>query len=472
MNKRACFGIILLLMGLIPGGSLRDVSAQEVAPDTGSLVVTVPVNGDDFPQELSVNYTQISHDFLIGYDGPTPKTGLPGSPNGFNLVLKCIPWAEIEPTAGSFPHISEEIQTGETSSPEALTGNDCLLFFGEDGPDGLPDDVKGLAFDALMERVQVYLEHAVRYESSQGINLFVIKEPAYPSIILQSLTPSQWLKLIKLACQTIRAQAPRANIVIEIIPQYLPGLGYKPYTFLNNLILDGVSFDGVMMVFSRPIASYVSKTGYPHMNWVNAQVDIFSDLGKQMYVRFSGVPLVGPESDRQVWLEEMYAELFSRQTVVGIYWDEVKLFPPKLFDVSWPATPAVSPASSGITTPILTFISDRTSSGVIEADASGQAVIYGYAGEYEIRIEGIADVIRAHIYRGQERHLNISLLAKDTVVEVGKITPTGQPQSSGDNGIATPTLIGMGIAFAMLFGLGVGVWKKEHGIVNGKKNKR
>ena len=62
-----------------------------------------------------MSYTQVSHDFLTGYAGPLPNSGLPEAPYDFNLKLDCIPWVEIEPHAGYFPHAAEE---GESKFPE------------------------------------------------------------------------------------------------------------------------------------------------------------------------------------------------------------------------------------------------------------------------------------------------------------------------------------------------------------------
>jgi len=453
--------IIVSTIGLLLAGAVMPASAQEAEPSTGSLVVSIPPVMSISTEGLQVSYNQLNHDFLVGYAGPGPASGLPEAPLGFNLVLKCIPWLEIEPLAGEFPLASEEGATDVVTQPGTLLGNDCLFYFDKTGENRWPADLEGLSFDDLMGRMQIYLEHAVRYETSRGINLFLIKEPAYPTADPFDLTRSQWLKLVKLACQMIRAQAPGARIVIEVIPQYLPDVGYKPYTFLNDLIRDGASFDGIMMVFSRPIATYVSNSGYPHVNWVSGQIAVYSDLGKQVFVRFSGIPLVGSEADRQTWLEDMYSMLFSKPTVVGIYWDEVKLFPARLFEVAWPAKPAKSLASAGITAPMLTFISDRTSSGVIETDANGQAVIYGYAGDYEIVVEGRGEAFQAHIFRGQERQLAIPLPVTGTAVPDLQKYPPSQSQPEIANTISTSTLIGMILATVSLFGLGVAVWLKE-----------
>ncbi len=451
----------LFLIGLSFAIAILPVSAQDTDPSTGTLVVQVSPGHNSSLAGVQVNYDQLSHDFLIGYDGPLPPSALPEGPLGFNLVMECIPWMEIEPVTGQFPHVSDESSISEVNHPDSLVGNDCLLYFGKTKENSWPDDLEGLSFDALLVRVQVYLEHAVRYETARGINLFVVKEPAYPTTDPFDLTRSQWLKLVKLACETIRAQAPQARIVIEIIPQYLPDIGYKPYTFLNDLIRDGTSYDGIMMVFSRPIATYVSNSGYPHVNWVSGQVAVYSDLGKQMFVRFSGIPLVGAETDRQAWLEEMIDVLFSKQTIVGIYWDEVQLFPARLFEAAWPAKPAESPASAGITAPLLSFISDRTSSGVIETDFSGQAVIYGYAGDYVIRVEGREELFQAHIFRGQERHLDIPLPVEATAVPGLPERPTAQLEPGEENAISSFTLIWMVLTATALAGLGVAVWVKE-----------
>jgi hypothetical protein len=148
--------------------------------------------------------------------------------------------------------------------------------------------------------------------------------------------------------------------------------------------------------------------------------------------------------------------------VVGIFWDEVKLYPARLFEVAWPAKPAESTASAGITLPMLTFISDRTSSGFVETDASGQAVIYGYAGDYLIRVEGIGEAIQAHIYRGQERRLELSIPVEVTAVPAYENGTNTDPQFESTKTVSGATTIGMILAAASLLGLGVATWVKEH----------
>lgn len=415
-------------------------------------------------ERQSVSYTQVSHDFLTGYAGPLPISGLPDAPNGFNLKLDCIPWVEIEPHAGYFPHAAEEEDSNFWSDPAITNGNDCLLYFSEDAQDDLPEDLSGLDFEALLERARPYLEHAVKFEATHGVSLFVIKEPAYPAANLLNMTVSQWSRLVKLACQTIREQAPRARIVIEIIPQYLPSRSYKPYTFLDDLIRDGVGYDGIMMVFSPPVSTRLTKEGYPDVAWTSAQVDVFSDLGKQLLVRFSGVTVTKDETARQTWLEEMYSELFRKQTVIGIYWDEILRFPAKLTEVTWPPTPAVPSVSAEITVPMLAFIQDHTTSGTLETDANGQAIIHGYAGEYEIRVEGIPGVMTVHIYRGEERRLDFAIPTGATPQHTDQAGPSFliEPENmvTGDSKTA---IIVLGIAVVLMATLGVGVWKKERG---------
>jgi hypothetical protein len=438
------------------------VKAQTSAASTGSLIVTVTSGGNAFLEGKSVSFNQVSHDFLTGYAGPVPKSGLPEAPYGFNLKLDCIPWVEIEPHAGDFPHASEEKNSNFPSDPAKTTGNDCLLYFGEDAQDDLPEDLRGLDFDALLVRAGPYLEHAVKFEATHGVSLFVIKEPAYPGANLLNLAVSQWSKLVKLACQTIRKYAPQAVIVIEVVPQYLPSRSYKPYTFLDDLIREGVGYDGIMMVFSPPVTARFTREGYPDIGWTSAQVDVFSDLGKQLLVRFSGVTVVDDETARQAWLEEMYSELFSKQTVIGMYWDETLRFPAKLIEVTWPPTPAAPTSSAEITVPMLAFIHDHITSGMIATDANGQVVIYGYAGEYEIQVAGIPGVITSHIYRGEERRLDIAVGNGEvtaTANQPGGLTHT-DGNAAGKSELPKWTIAILLVAATFLLGIGYYTWNK------------
>ena len=161
---------MLFLIGLLLAGVVLPVSAQETEPSTGILVVQLSPDIRDSLSGLQIDYHQLSHDFLIGYDGPLPASGLPKAPLDFNLVMECIPWVEIEPNDGYFPYISEESVSGGISQHEQAVGNDCLLYFSKTEENGWPDYLEGLPFDTLLERAQSYLEHAIRYETSRGIN--------------------------------------------------------------------------------------------------------------------------------------------------------------------------------------------------------------------------------------------------------------------------------------------------------------
>lgn len=459
-----CFLLcVLLLAGVIIAIPGLEVNAQTSSASTGSLIVTVTSGSSAFLEGQGVSYTQVSHDFLTGYAGPLPNSGLPGAPYDFNLKLDCIPWVEIEPHAGYFPHAVEEGESKFPGDQAMTTGNDCLLYFGEDARGDLPEDLRGLDFEALLDRARPYLEHAVKYEMTRGISLFVIKEPAYPGANLLNLTVSQWSKLVKLACQTIREYAPQAVIVIEIVPQYLPSRSYKPYTFLDDLIRDGIGYDGIMMVFSPPVSTRSTKEGYPDVAWTSAQVDVFSDLGKQLLVRFSGVTVVDDEVTRQTWLEEMYSELYSKETVVGIYWDETLRFPAKLIGVAWPPTPTAPSSSADITVPMMTFIRDHTTSGMITTDANGQVVIYGYAGDYEIRVAGIPGVISSHIYRGEERRLDVAY-GNEEATATTFTQPGGPIYNDGETSVKVElpkqTIVILLIAVTFLLGFGYYTWKK------------
>lgn len=471
-NKLTSF---LLVVFLLPGVLFTkpgiEVDAQAPTASTGSLVVTVTAGSNGLEEGQSISYTQVSHDFLTGYAGPLPQSGIPELPYGFNLELECIPWVEIEPHSGNFPHSAEEGDPIFQSNAAITRGNDCLLYFGEDAQGDLPEDLSGLDFDALMERARPYLEHAVKFETAHGISLFVIKEPAYPGANLLNLTVSQWTKLVKLTCQTIREFAPQARIVIEIIPQYLPSYSYKPYTFLDDLIRDGVGYDGIMMVFSPPMATRFTKEGYPDIGWVSDQVDVFSDLGKQLLVRFSGVTVVKDETTRQIWLGEMYGELFSKQTVIGIYWDETLRYPAKLIAVTWPPTPTAPSESAEITEPILGFIQDHTTSGVVETDGNGQAILYGYAGEYKLQVAGIQGEMTAHIYRGEERRLDFAMPTGKTPQQNDTVVPFVyvDPEETG-KGSPTPAILFLGGAALLMAVLGVAVWKRENR--NGRNRKK
>lgn len=437
--------------------------AQENPAPTGTLVISITSALEGPLKDINVSYSQVTHDFLFGYSGPAINTGWPEAPFGLSLDLRCIPWVEIEPRDGFFPHQAEETDLGSSDFGPPVIGNDCLLYFGADASNELPSGLDDLSFEDFLVRTQRYLEHAVRFQSANGFTLFVIKEPGYPSSNLLGFTASQWLRLVKLTCQVIHQINPHATIVIEVIPQYLPSQGYTPYTFLDTLIRDGVSFDGIMLVFSPPITARFSSTGYPEVKWVGSQVNVFSDLGKRLIVRFSGVTVIKSEASRQIWLNEMYDALFSKQTVIGIYWDEINHYPVKLTSAKWPAGTLEAAPSSRSAESILGFISSRTSSGEEQTDANGQVVIEAFAGEYDIRIDGIIETTRTHIYRGEERRMALSLPgAEATRSPVGENGLDQKGVLSRDGGkLSTATTIGWIFTAVLILGLGLYYWLKR-----------
>jgi hypothetical protein len=453
---------LILASGMLTGMH-QGVKEQDTPPTTGSLIVNVSPPAGHGMTGIPVRYTQTSHDFWLGYGGPIPAAGLPEVPFGFNLELQCIPWVGMEPQPGIYPLETEEIASIPISSTQSILGNDCLLYFGGDTLNDLPPDLGELEFDDLYMRAGAYLEHAVRHQINTGINLFIIKEPAYPTANILGFTTGQWYKLVKLACQTIRAEAPRAVILIEIIPQYLPGLRYTPYTFLDTLIRDGVSFDGILMVFSPPVAARFDPQGYPAVDWISSQMDVFSDLGKKMLVRFSGITAIEDEKSRLAWVSEVYAALFVKPTVAGIYWDESERFPVKLTAASWAPLSTLQAPTSAITTPMLDFVRAHTTIGTTETDANGMVAIHAFAGEYAIEVDGIPGVTQAHIYRGEERYLDIEFGEGESTLAAGLRgnPPLMDEESHSWIGLPMQTVIILGIAAIFLTGLGYFVWKKR-----------
>ncbi|MGA9398953.1 MAG: hypothetical protein WBV22_11920 [Anaerolineaceae bacterium] len=440
---------------------MQIVQAQEIPVSTGTLVVSIHTPLGEPLKNIELSYSQLSHDFLYGYSGPLPAGRFPEAPYGLSLELQCIPWVEIEPRAGVFPHQAEEDAPKSPVLPTVAVGNDCLLYFGEDALNDLPSDLSELSFDDLLARAQSYLEHAIRYQSAKGVSLFVIKEPGYPTANLLGFSAGQWLRLVKLSCQVIRQIDPQATIVFEVVPQYLPSRGYTPYTFLDTLIRDGVTFDAIMLVFSPPITAKFTSAGYPSVEWVDTQMDVFTDLGKQLIIRFSGVTIIKDEDSRQAWLEDSYSVLFKKQTVIGIYWDEVNRYPVKLTSVSWPVVKSEATPSSRSVATILEFIRARTCLGKVVTDSNGQVVINAYAGIYDIQVEGILGNTHSHIYRGEERRLELVFPDQEATRLIGQNGSLGQTDSKKDNQIPETLIIGLISVVTLTLGSGLYYWYKR-----------
>ncbi len=446
---------IILVCGFISYTLVQTVWAQETPPTTGTLVVTVHSPLGTPLKNLEVTYDQVGHDFLYGYSGPAPVEGWPEVPYGLSFDLQCIPWVEIEPRIGIFPHQTQEDIQNSPDAQHGLIGNDCLLYFGDDALNDLPSDLGEMDIDDLLIRAQNYLEHAVRYQSAMGVSIYVIKEPGYPTSNLLGLTASQWFRLVKLACQVVRRIDPQAMIIIAIIPQYLPSRGYTPYTFLDRLIREGVDFDGIILEFSAPISAKFTSAGYPAIEWIDTQVDVFVDLGKQLILRFSGIPAVKNDSSRQTWLEECYGTLFEKSTVMGIYWDESEHHPAKLTAVNWPVAQTETEPSSESAETILKFIREHSSKGESKTDANGQVMIDAFAGIYDIRVEGLNVVTRAHIYRGEERRLDLFFPDHDATRLSNLDASTGKTTTTDDG--ETP-VVNTGIVLFVTLILGLGLY--------------
>jgi hypothetical protein len=276
------------------------------------------------------------------------------------------------------------------------------------------------------------------------------------------LTASQWFRLVKLACQVIRGIDPQVMIVIAIVPQYLPSRGYTPYTFLDRLIRDGVEFDGIMLEFSTPISAKFTSSGYPAIEWIDTQLDVFVDLGKQLLIRFSGIPANGDEPSRQAWLEECYASLIEKQTVVGIYWDEKDHHPAKLTAVNWPQTPAEPSISLESAETIFKFIRDHSSKGRSKTDANGQVVISAYAGIYDIQVEGLSGVAQAHVYRGEERRLDL-YFPDIEATRLSSLDDSSDQTAVPQNGVTPAFINGIYLVIIVILGLGLFSWYKYKG---------
>jgi hypothetical protein len=189
-----------LAMAVAPSAPAAADETVVSSPRMGSVSITLE-NAEGKPwADASVEYQEITHDFLFGVGMTSPQGSVPLSvfkglaENGLNFAMPYVPWGWLEPTLGNysfaqaddFSHIPEMKELGYT-----LDGH-CMIFFLSDYPELVPPYL--LATDFAQRKQAVYNHVFALAKHYKGtINYWTVNEPSWAYGDVFKMSREQWV---------------------------------------------------------------------------------------------------------------------------------------------------------------------------------------------------------------------------------------------------------------------------------------
>jgi len=349
----------------------------------------------------TVEYSQISHDFLFGAN-PLGSSGSYDSriaaimkDAGVNHSYIAARRGLIEPQPGKFnwdnidnyQKVEEQLGRGFK-----LMGAFSLWF--SPMSDFSPAYLKNMSFEELKKNVYNHTYNLVsRYKGK--IDTWEINEMNLASANALDLTGEQKLELMKVFATAVREANPQAKI--------LNGSTALHYEFTDSLpfpelLKSGVPADiiGLELYYSG-----VNSDGYPTLGLDLASIsdllDSYSTFGKPIYIKELSAPstqVPGSSWWHQPWdeqtqaeyLEKAYTVAFSKPSVQAITWswgvsdEDAFIVSGGLLDASLNPKPAYLTLKN--------LLRSWTTSGSGMTNSAGEYSFRGFGGEYKVTIKG------------------------------------------------------------------------------------
>jgi hypothetical protein len=210
-----------------------------------------------------------------------------------------------------------------------LLSGHCLVWMVASYPDNpaadpmnLPAWVTTLKYDELKEELYDHVYETVsRYKSL--IKYWGINEPFWPYADPFHLTTPQWLEIVTLSVQAIKAADPTAKIYMNNPIGDFPTWNYYPIKNMKLLMDKGIDFDAIgLEVYGEDRSPGVPLDArrYPVVSWVSRRLDQFAELGKPIILTEIDVASEPSEKTQAEWLRDFYTMAFAKPYVKAIVW--------------------------------------------------------------------------------------------------------------------------------------------------------
>jgi len=403
-----------------------------------------------------VSFQQTTHDFLFGAN-PMGKQNKYDDryadilrKAGINYSYIFCHWKYIEPSPGIFDwSLIDDYQNiqSQIDSGFDLMGGLALWFMRNDtwaGDMWCPNYQSNMTFTELKENIYQHMYRlASRYKGR--IDAWQLNEPSLPWTNVLGLTWNQKLETYRIAANAVKDANTEAQVIFGSFALQYEGFlsrfehdnldekaGGIPFSqFLDLATEQRIPFDIIGLEFYYAGVN-TDGSELPGLDLVSVSnlFDQYAEFGKPIFVQEFSVPSTQSlnaswwhqpwdEATQAEYLKDFYTIAFSKPLVHEIGWsygisdDDSFIISGGLLDEGLNPKPSYNALKE--------LISLWTTSGMGNTDNEGLFAIHGFAGDYNVTIEG-AD---GQIYKTQI-HIN-EQQASEAIIEIPSQTPTLTP---------------------------------------------
>jgi hypothetical protein len=434
--------VSLLVIALLIGIASQPTSAEQLAsngqsPRKGNVTITLRDESGTPWSNVSIGYTQITHEFLFGVGTRATRGQLPQKffaefrQIGLNSLMPTVSWGLLEPSPGTFDwRYIDRLDPGALQKQGYTFFGHLLIFWREGHPD-LPNYLKPYIFDELDRATYTHVSAVVEHYRGV-IKYWGINEPNDPRTDYFHLSQSQWIEIMRTAGRAIRAKDPEAKILINLV---VDERVYSPHRFLDALVAHGVEFDVIgLEIYDRMVPSDVN--GYPSIGASQSKIESFARFNKPILITEIAVPDRPSTKVQSEWLRSFYAMAYEIPSVQGIFWfytvDDPFMLGAGLF-------PNENSDPRPIYNALGEIIQERTTDGTTKTDSRGIMRIEGYAGDYQIQVDDGAQRTSFSIHITERKDNSILLVAPTPTPTVTPVPTPTHTATATPKPTATPT---------------------------------
>jgi len=423
---------------------------------------------------VHVKYQQISHDFMFGAQVVPWGSGTPDMMTNLGLEWSGdvgLNWAQIEPSHGVFnfresdAHVSWLLENGDLRLWGRFHG--LLLDWNSLGwAPPQPPSYSGFdkisdpaAFEQYKQFLYEFIFQVVSHYQGKFSGYMTQLEVNWPSVVIRTgvakapvWTIQQAVEVEKVVTKAVRDGDPKAIIIlatsgiepVDARHSHLPGTDLTPMDFTRLCISSGLDFDMValevypmdgtpasyydyvkkMAALGKPV--FINESGYPSSrpdDWIKSQPDPQAAADWVMSWKWH----VFDQHTQALWFKYLFTLLFGLKGVAGVSlwlvmdrpsaYEWVSLFKDMgVYDVNG------SPKESAVL--LRSLLMNFTTSGRTTTSAEGQLTLTGFAGNYEVNVEGYQPFV-VHLSESARTNSTIALVpTKTSLITTSSTNPS------------------------------------------------
>lgn len=422
---RAAIADQALAKALIAGDDLELELAQRniATARTGRLELAIETKQGKPVEGATIRFRQVNHDFLFGCvesfgfmtkqlsEQDFRKVFGTLRDDGFNHFTVSMFWDQLEEKPGQYRFQEWESKLGLKYAIEAGFSLKMHALLQE----AVPKHVKGMKPDEFAAASRQYFARATKHayqETKIGEAIVTWQAANEPSTNdYAKLDEGRKLDLLKSGADYLHANAPKAKVLINDVyadwgQRHEAKAGahkvVSPYEMFELLNRRGVQYDQMGLEWYPGLRvnmfdTYQLQGPLQDFLTTSLELDRYESLGKPLHITEFEIPGVFDKEWKSGWWRTPWDEKVQAEYARRFY--TIAFSKPHIHEITYWGISDNEPwvIGGGLMTkdyrpkPVLEALSGLikswTSSGEVRSDASGNAVLTGFGGEYEITVE-------------------------------------------------------------------------------------